>query len=67
MAKPFSDAISLLKKGEFTKTPVQPPDGWHVIQLLGTRDRPPPAFEAVQEQIADRAAPRSSSRTRTDW
>jgi peptidyl-prolyl cis-trans isomerase C len=53
MAKPFSDAISLLKNGEFTKTPVNSPDGWHVIQLLGTRDRPPPAFEAVQDQLRE--------------
>ena len=51
MAPSFADAIALLKKGEFTKTPVQTPYGWHVIQLLGTRDRPPPTFEALQEQI----------------
>jgi peptidyl-prolyl cis-trans isomerase C len=51
MVKPFSDAVALLKNGEYTKTPVQTQFGWHVIQLLGTRDRAPPAFEAVQEQL----------------
>ena len=51
MVKPFSDAVALLKNGEVTKTPVQTEYGWHVIQLLGTRDRAPPTFEAVQEQL----------------
>jgi peptidyl-prolyl cis-trans isomerase C len=51
MVKPFADAVALLKNGEFTKTPVQSQFGWHVIQLLGTRDRAPPAFEAVQDQV----------------
>lgn len=51
MPAAFADAIALLKKGEFTKTPVQTSSGWHVVQLLGTRDRPPPTFEASQEQI----------------
>jgi peptidyl-prolyl cis-trans isomerase C len=51
MVKPFSDAVALLKNGEYTKTPVQTQFGWHVIQLIGTRDRAPPAFEAVQEQL----------------
>jgi len=51
MVKPFSEAVALLKNGEYTRTPVQTQFGWHVIQLLGTRDRAPPAFEAVQEQI----------------
>jgi peptidyl-prolyl cis-trans isomerase C len=51
MVKPFSDAVAMLKNGEYTRTPVQTQFGWHVIQLLGTRDRAPPAFEAVQEQL----------------
>jgi len=51
MVKPFSDAVALLKNGEYTKTPVQTQFGWHVIQLLGTRDRAPPAYEAVAEQL----------------
>ena len=51
MVKPFSDAVALLKNGEYTKTPVRTDFGWHVIQLLGTRDRAPPAFEAVQDQL----------------
>ncbi len=51
MPPSFADALALLKNGEYTKNPVQTPSGWHVIQLLGTRDRPPPTFEALQEQL----------------
>ncbi len=41
--KPFTDVLATLKKNEYNKTPVQTPYGWHVIQLLGTRDLPMPA------------------------
>jgi peptidyl-prolyl cis-trans isomerase C len=51
MVKPFASAVATLKNGEFTKTPVQTQFGWHVIQLLGTRDRNPPTFDAVKEQL----------------
>jgi len=51
MVKPFANALATLKPNEYTKIPVQTQFGWHVIQLLGTRDRTPPAFEAVKEQL----------------
>jgi peptidyl-prolyl cis-trans isomerase C len=51
MVKQFADAVALLKKGEYTKTPVQTQFGWHVIQLTNTRDRAPPAFDDVKEQL----------------
>jgi peptidyl-prolyl cis-trans isomerase C len=52
-SQPFTVVLQQLKKGEYTKTPVQTPYGWHVIQLLGTRDLPLPPFDApqVQEQL----------------
>jgi peptidyl-prolyl cis-trans isomerase C len=52
MVKPFSDAVALLKKGEYTKAPVQTQFGWHVIQLQNVRDRAPPAFEDVKDQVS---------------
>ncbi len=53
MVQPFANAVATLKKGEYTKSPVQTQFGWHVIQLLGTRDRKPPTFEAVKEQLSN--------------
>jgi peptidyl-prolyl cis-trans isomerase C len=49
--KNFADAVGLLKNNEITSTPIQTQYGWHVLQLLGTRDRPPPSFEGVQDQL----------------
>lgn len=49
--KNFADAIGLLKNNEITSAPIQTQYGWHVLQLLGTRDRPPPSFEGVQDQL----------------
>jgi peptidyl-prolyl cis-trans isomerase C len=48
----FTNAVALLKKGEFTTTPVQTAAGFHVIQLQNTRDRTPPAFEDVKDRLA---------------
>lgn len=49
--KAFADAVQGLKKGEYTKAPVQTSAGFHVIQLLATRDRTPPTFDAVKGQL----------------
>jgi peptidyl-prolyl cis-trans isomerase C len=51
MVAPFATAIMGLKKGEITQTPVQTPYGWHVIQLLDTRDESPPPFDSVKQRV----------------
>jgi peptidyl-prolyl cis-trans isomerase C len=51
MLDSFADATMKLKKGEYTKTPVQTQYGWHVVQLQDTRKLTPPPFEEVKEQI----------------
>jgi peptidyl-prolyl cis-trans isomerase C len=51
MVKPFADAVVGLKKGETTQAPVQTPFGWHVIQLLDTREQAPPQFDAVKQRV----------------
>ncbi len=53
MVKPVADAVVALKKGEITQTPVQSQYGWHVIQLLDTRDAPIPPFDdRTKEQLS---------------
>jgi peptidyl-prolyl cis-trans isomerase C len=51
MVKPFSDAALALKKGEYTKTPVQTQFGWHVIMLEDTRTPQAPAFDQMKERV----------------
>lgn len=46
---PFSKALTSLKKGETTKTPVQTQFGYHVIQLLDVK--PSPTFEEVKKNL----------------
>jgi peptidyl-prolyl cis-trans isomerase C len=52
MVPPFANALMALKKNEYTQTPVQTQYGWHVIQLLDTRDTPVPQFEQVKDRVA---------------
>ena len=49
--KPFSDAMVALKKGEYTKTPVQTQFGWHVIKLEDMRALKAPGFDEVKDNL----------------
>jgi len=51
MVKPFADAVASLKKGEITPAPVQSQYGWHVIQLVDTRETPVPPLDSVKERV----------------
>lgn len=51
MVPEFEEAVFALEKGAYTKTPVQTQFGFHVILLEDKRDAPPPAFEAVEQQV----------------
>jgi peptidyl-prolyl cis-trans isomerase C len=51
IAPEFSGALVALKPGEYTKKPVQTQYGWHVIQLLETREVNPPTFEQVRQRL----------------
>lgn len=50
----FSAALMNLKKGEYTKTPVQSQFGWHVIKLDDVRDFKAPPFDEVKPQLQQR-------------
>jgi peptidyl-prolyl cis-trans isomerase C len=49
--KPFADAMITLKKGEYTKVPVESQYGWHVIKLDDVRDLQVPPFDELKPQI----------------
>lgn len=53
--KPFGEALTKLKKGEYTKTPVKSDFGYHVIQLDDSRPMTPPPYEQVKPQLQQRA------------
>ena len=56
MVKPFEDAAFALKVGEYTKTPVESPFGWHVIKVEDRREKQPPAFADVKDGIRNMIA-----------
>lgn len=51
MVKPFSEAVLALKPGEYTHKPVQTQYGWHVIELVETRDLQPPPYDNVRQRL----------------
>jgi peptidyl-prolyl cis-trans isomerase C len=51
--KVFSDAFVGLQKGQVTETPVQTPNGFHVIKLDDTRAAKLPTMDEVKPQITE--------------
>jgi peptidyl-prolyl cis-trans isomerase C len=54
--KPFSDALTSLKAGTYTKEPVKTDFGYHVIKLEEVRDLKIPSLEEAKPQISQRLA-----------
>ena len=50
----FAEALTKLKKGEMTATPVKTQFGWHIIQLEDTRPVKFPEFADVKDKIKER-------------
>jgi peptidyl-prolyl cis-trans isomerase C len=51
MVPEFEQAAFALDVGGYTKEPVQSQFGWHVIRVDDKREKQPPAFDAVKDQI----------------
>ncbi len=47
----FPEAVTKMKKGQLTESPVQTPSGWHVIRIDDIRPAKVPAFEEVKQNI----------------
>lgn len=52
MVPEFEAAVAEMEPGEVAG-PIQTQFGWHLIKLNETRETEPPAFEVVQDQLAD--------------
>ena len=52
--EPFANALLNLKKGEYTKTPVQTQFGWHVIMLEDVRPLKVPGYAELKPQLEQR-------------
>ena len=50
MVKPFSDAVTNMKKGEVS-APVQTQFGWHLIKLNDSRAAQVPSYDKVKESL----------------
>jgi len=48
MVDAFDKAAFALKKGEYTKQPVETQFGWHVIKVLDVRKKQPPTFDEMK-------------------
>lgn len=51
---PFANAMTSLKKGEYTKEPVESQFGWHIIKLDDVRDLKVPPFDELKPQLQQR-------------
>lgn len=63
---PFAEALQALKKGEYTKSPVQTQFGWHVILLEDERALKVPEFEEVKPQLQQRLQQQAVQKAITD-
>ncbi len=50
----YSAAMTSLKKGQITKTPVKTQFGWHIIQLEDTRKLEFPPFDQLKDKIGNK-------------
>ena len=66
MDKDFAAAVLALKPGEFTKMPVHTQFGYHVIQLVETRDVQAPAFDNNVRQRVDQVVQAKKFRSYVD-
>ena len=51
MVPEFENAAFSMKKGEYTKTPVKTQFGFHVVFVEDKREKQPPSFDQVKDQI----------------
>jgi peptidyl-prolyl cis-trans isomerase C len=63
---PFANALLNLKKGEYTKEPVESQFGWHVIKLDDVRELKVPPFNELKPQLQQRLQQQSIQKAIAD-
>lgn len=63
---PFANALLNLKKGDYTKDPVESQFGWHIIKLDDVRELKVPPFEELKPQLQQRLQQQSIQKAITD-
>ncbi|NOX09650.1 MAG: peptidylprolyl isomerase [Gammaproteobacteria bacterium] len=51
MVKPFANALMKMKKGSYSKTPVETQFGQHIIYLEETRELSPPSYDQIKPRL----------------
>lgn len=64
--EPFANALLNLRKGEYTKDPVQTQFGWHVIKLDDVRPLKVPSFDELKPQLTQRLQQQELQKIITD-
>lgn len=66
LVEPFANALLNLKKGEYTKEPVQTQFGWHVIKLDDVRPLKAPTFEEMKPKLEQHLQQQAIQKTVAD-
>ncbi len=67
MVAAFESAAFGLRKGEMSAALVRTQYGYHIIQVTGTAEEPPPALDAVAEDIRRRLTMEKQERFQRNW
>ncbi len=66
LVEPFANALLNLKKGEYTKEPIQTQFGWHVIKLDDVRPLKAPSFEEMKPKLEQHLQQQAIQKTVAD-
>ena len=66
MRRPFGNIVSSLPKGLYTTVPVQTAGGWVIVKVEDIRDKEPPVFDTIKDQLAQQLQQAQTEKTIQD-